>query len=72
MGYIALEMCEALRERSIAVDMVKPRETFLPWMEARLAEQNDQLAARDAAIRRYVDAAAGPPPNWPYPAFALG
>ncbi len=39
MGYIALEMCEALRERSIAVDMVKPRETFLPWMEARLAEQ---------------------------------
>jgi len=39
MGYIALEMCEALRERSIAVDMVKPRETFLPWMEERLAEQ---------------------------------
>jgi len=39
MGYIALEMCEALRERGIAVDMVKPRETFLPWMEGRLAQQ---------------------------------
>jgi NADPH-dependent 2,4-dienoyl-CoA reductase/sulfur reductase-like enzyme len=39
MGYIALEMCEALRERDIAVAMVKPRKTFLPWMEGRLAEQ---------------------------------
>jgi CoA-dependent NAD(P)H sulfur oxidoreductase len=39
MGYIALEMCEALRERGIAVDMVKPRDIFLPWMEERLAEQ---------------------------------
>lgn len=38
MGYIALEMCEALRERGIAVEMVKPRPTFLPWMEASLAE----------------------------------
>ncbi len=32
MGYIALEMCEALRGLNIAVDMVKPRPTFLPWM----------------------------------------
>jgi len=39
MGYIALEMCEALRERGITVDMVKPRATFLPWMEGHLAEQ---------------------------------
>ncbi len=39
MGYIALEMCEALRERGIDVDMVKPRETFLPWMEDHMAEQ---------------------------------
>ncbi len=38
MGYIALEMCEALRERGIAVAMVKPRPTFLPWMEATLAD----------------------------------
>ncbi len=39
MGYIALEMCEALRERGIAVDLVKPREVFLPWMEQHLAKQ---------------------------------
>ena len=37
MGYIALEMCEALRERSIEVDMVKPRSVFLPWMNQELA-----------------------------------
>ena len=34
MGYIALEMAEALRARNIQVDMVKPRPRFLPWMEA--------------------------------------
>jgi len=38
MGYIALEMCEALRARHIDVDMVKPREAFLPWMEETLAQ----------------------------------
>ena len=38
MGYIALEMCEALRARSIDVDMVKPRPVFLPWMEKGLAD----------------------------------
>ncbi len=38
MGYIALEMCEALRERGIEVAMVKPRPTFLPWMETGMAE----------------------------------
>ena len=38
MGYIALEMCEALRARSIDVDMVKPRPVFLPWIEKELAE----------------------------------
>ncbi|MGB6010845.1 MAG: FAD-dependent oxidoreductase, partial [Desulfobacterales bacterium] len=38
MGYIALEMCEALRARSIAVDMVKPGPVFLPWMEKELSD----------------------------------
>ncbi|MBW2603819.1 MAG: FAD-dependent oxidoreductase [Deltaproteobacteria bacterium] len=38
MGYIALEMCEALRARSIDVRMVKPGPVFLPWMEKELAE----------------------------------
>ena len=37
MGYIALEMCEALRERAIEVAMVKPRPMFLPWMNESLA-----------------------------------
>jgi NADPH-dependent 2,4-dienoyl-CoA reductase/sulfur reductase-like enzyme len=37
MGYIALEMCEALRERGIEVAMVKPRERFLPWLNENLA-----------------------------------
>jgi NADPH-dependent 2,4-dienoyl-CoA reductase/sulfur reductase-like enzyme len=38
MGYIALEMCEALRARSIDVQMVKPRPAFLPWMEQQLSD----------------------------------
>lgn len=38
MGYIALEMCEALRSRSIDVDMVKPGPVFLPWMEEELSD----------------------------------
>ncbi len=37
MGYIALEMCEALRARGIEVDMVKPRPVFLPWMNGKLS-----------------------------------
>jgi len=46
MGYIALEMCEALHARGIAVDMIKPRPVFLPWMEPGLAE----------TVRREVEA----------------
>ena len=37
MGYIALEMCEALRGLGIVVDMVKPRPTFSPWMHPDLS-----------------------------------
>ncbi|MBU2648030.1 FAD-dependent oxidoreductase [bacterium] len=37
MGYIALEMCEALRSRQIDVTMVKPRSVFLPWADGELA-----------------------------------
>jgi len=37
MGYIALEMVEALKARSIQVDMVKPRPVFLPWMNEGMA-----------------------------------
>ena len=37
MGYIGLEMAEALRERGIDVDMVKPGPDLLPWMPQELA-----------------------------------
>ncbi|MDX9787409.1 MAG: FAD-dependent oxidoreductase [Desulfobacterales bacterium] len=37
MGYIALEMCEALSARGIQVDMVKPRPGLLPWMAPELS-----------------------------------
>jgi NADPH-dependent 2,4-dienoyl-CoA reductase/sulfur reductase-like enzyme len=37
MGYIGLEMAEALRARGIAVEMVKPGPDLLPWMERDLA-----------------------------------
>ena len=37
MGFIALEMCEALRTRNIEVDMVKSRPIFLPWMNEKLS-----------------------------------
>jgi len=37
MGYIALEMAEALRARDIDVDLVKPRPVFLPWLEEQMA-----------------------------------
>ncbi len=39
MGYIGLEMCEALRSRSIEVAMVKPNPRFLPWMTQELSEK---------------------------------
>ncbi|MEW5815098.1 MAG: FAD-dependent oxidoreductase [Spirochaetota bacterium] len=38
MGYIALEMAEALWARGIAVEMVKPGPDFLPWMNPELSE----------------------------------
>ena len=37
MGYIALEMCEALHTRNIGVEMVKPGPVLLPWMNGELA-----------------------------------
>jgi NADPH-dependent 2,4-dienoyl-CoA reductase/sulfur reductase-like enzyme len=37
MGYIAMEMCEALRLRGIGVEMIKPRTAFIRWMNQDLA-----------------------------------
>ena len=38
MGYIALEMSEALVELGISVEMVKPRPILLPWMDSALSD----------------------------------
>jgi len=38
MGYIALEMGEALRARDIEVNMVKPRHDFITWMDPEMAQ----------------------------------
>nr|WP_321468186.1 FAD-dependent oxidoreductase [uncultured Desulfobulbus sp.] len=38
MGYIALEMAEALTERTVQVDMIKPRPGLLPWLDAELSQ----------------------------------
>ncbi len=43
MGYIALEMCEALRARGIEVEMIKPRPDLLPWMDRGLAATVEQV-----------------------------
>ncbi len=37
MGYIALEMCEALKARGVEAALVKPRPELLPWMNRDLA-----------------------------------
>ncbi len=37
MGYIAMEMAEALRARNLEVAMIKPRPTLLPWMAPELS-----------------------------------
>jgi NADPH-dependent 2,4-dienoyl-CoA reductase/sulfur reductase-like enzyme len=39
MGYIALEMAEALSERGIRVDLIKPRPGLLPWLDPALSKQ---------------------------------
>ena len=38
MGYIALEMCEALEKRGMGVAMVKPGPVFLPWLTEELSD----------------------------------
>jgi len=38
MGYVGLEMTEALRARKIEVDMIKKRPRLLPWLSPALAE----------------------------------
>jgi NADPH-dependent 2,4-dienoyl-CoA reductase/sulfur reductase-like enzyme len=37
MGYIAMEMADALRKRGVHVAMVKPRKRLLPWLNEELS-----------------------------------
>ncbi len=54
MGYIGLEMCEALRALSIEVAMVKPGPVFLPWLAKELAD-----TVREEVLSHDVDLHAG-------------
>ena len=51
MGYIGLEMCEALKAQSIEVAMVKPGPVFLPWLSKDLADTvRKEVASHDVAL----------------------
>ena len=51
MGYIGLEMAEALRERGIDVEMVKTGPDLLPWMPRELAGVvGEELAAKTVQL----------------------
>jgi NADPH-dependent 2,4-dienoyl-CoA reductase/sulfur reductase-like enzyme len=51
MGYIALEMCEALRALDLEVAMVKPGPRFLPWLREELADRvREEVTSRGVAV----------------------
>ena len=53
MGYIGLEMSEALRALDIQVEMVKPRPDLLPWMDRELAGDVEQTL-KDNQVRLHL------------------
>jgi len=63
MGYIAMEMCEALCERHIRVSMIKPGPGLLPWMDTQLSGAVQQeLESHGVALYpgvRILDVAQG-------------
>jgi NADPH-dependent 2,4-dienoyl-CoA reductase/sulfur reductase-like enzyme len=50
MGYIALEMSEALRQRGYTVRMIKPNPQLLPWMDRQLAQVVQQTLASNQVL----------------------
>jgi len=51
MGYIGLEMAEALSRRSIEVNMVKPGPVLLPWMKEELSDiVREELEANQVGL----------------------
>jgi NADPH-dependent 2,4-dienoyl-CoA reductase/sulfur reductase-like enzyme len=52
MGYIALEMCEALRALGLEVTMIKPNPQLLPWLDKELATVVEtEITANGAVLR---------------------
>ncbi len=65
MGYIGLEMAEALHTRGVKVEMVKVRPRLLPWMPEEMAEVvRNELGAKGVDLHFGADVAgieeAGP------------
>ncbi|MFZ3047190.1 MAG: FAD-dependent oxidoreductase, partial [Desulfatirhabdiaceae bacterium] len=55
MGYIAMEMCEALCSLNIQVSMIKPTSGLLPWMNEKLsAIVQQELEARKVSLYQGV------------------
>ncbi len=51
MGYIALEMTEALTDLGLQVDLIKPRAGLLPWLDPELAQPvRDLLLAKGVGL----------------------
>jgi len=52
MGYIAMEMAEALRTRGIEVVMTKPRARLLPWLDGELSETVQECLTSNGVVLR--------------------
>jgi NADPH-dependent 2,4-dienoyl-CoA reductase/sulfur reductase-like enzyme len=50
MGYIALEMVEALHARNIMAEMVKPRPALLPWMNPEMSAVVQEEVERHGVV----------------------
>jgi NADPH-dependent 2,4-dienoyl-CoA reductase/sulfur reductase-like enzyme len=59
MGYIALEMSEALRQRGYGVRMIKPNKQLLPWMDRPLARTIQQTLATNGVTLRLGESVLG-------------
>jgi NADPH-dependent 2,4-dienoyl-CoA reductase/sulfur reductase-like enzyme len=59
MGYIALEMSEALRQRGYGVRMIKPNKQLLPWMDRPLARAVRQTLEANGVTLRLGESVQG-------------
>ena len=59
MGYIALEMCDVLRQRGYGVQMIKPNKQLLPWMDRSLAQTVQQTLDSNGVTLRLGESVKG-------------